>query len=118
MTAADDRFDRPSAEERMRDERSAAGSAEGQEHDTRALLARLGRPHASGGTVIERAALLAEGADFDVAMAWILAHGGMPEARAASSPVGGLYGARSDGGAAGGALRPRRFVLPPGALEG
>jgi hypothetical protein len=119
MTADDDRcrLDRPSAGERMCDHRSAASSAKGQEHHTRALLARLGRPHASGGTVIERAALLAEGADFDVAMAWILAHGGMPEAHTASSPVRGLYGARSDGGAAGGAHRPRRFVLPPGALD-
>ena len=83
----------------------------------RALVARLGRPLASGGTVIVRAALLAEGADFDTAMAWILAHGGEPEARAAAAPVRGLYGARSDGGAGGGSQTPRRFVLPPGALE-
>ena len=37
----------------------------------RSLLTRLGRAHPSGGTVIERAAILAEGADFDVVMAWI-----------------------------------------------
>jgi hypothetical protein len=29
-----------------------------------ALVKRLARPHASGGTVIERAAILADGADF------------------------------------------------------
>ena len=30
----------------------------------RAVVSRLARPHASGGMVVERAALLAEGADF------------------------------------------------------
>jgi hypothetical protein len=99
----------------MSDDRSAAPEpAEGREHQMRALVARLGRPHASGGTVIERAALMAEGADFDVAMAWILAHGGEPEVRATAAPAPGLYGSRSD---AGGSETPRRFVLPPGALE-
>jgi hypothetical protein len=83
----------------------------------RALVARLGRPHASGGTVIERAALLAEGADFDVAMAWILDHGGEPEARATAAPARGLHGGRSDGGAARESQTPRRFVLPPEALK-
>jgi hypothetical protein len=46
------------------------------EEQIRGLVARLGRPHPSGGTVIERAALMAEGADFDATVAWILAHGG------------------------------------------
>ena len=31
----------------------------------RAVVTRLSRPHASGGAVIERAAILAEGADAD-----------------------------------------------------
>jgi hypothetical protein len=87
------------------------------EPEIRALLARLGRPHASGGTVIERAALMAEGADFDATIAWILAHGGVPEAVAAAAPSGGLYGSRTDDARrAGGSSRPRRFVLPAGAL--
>jgi hypothetical protein len=86
--------------------------------DVRALVARLGRPHASGGTVVERAALLAEGADFDATIAWILAHGGVPEAVVAAAPRGGLYGSRSDDARASGSQRPRRFVLPPGALNG
>jgi hypothetical protein len=46
----------------------------------RSLLTRLARAHPSGGTVIERAAILAEGADFDAIMAWIVARGGEPEA--------------------------------------
>jgi hypothetical protein len=106
------------ARDAVSDDRSTApGRAEVREHQIRALLARLGRPHPSGGTVIERAPLLAEGADFAAAIAWIIAHGGKPETRTTASPVRGLYGARSDGGAAGGSQTPRRFVLPPGALE-
>jgi hypothetical protein len=89
------------------------------EPEIRALLARLGRPHASGGTVIERAALMAEGADFEATIAWILAHGGEPEAAVAAAPSGGLHGSRTDGGGrASGSSRPRRFVLPAGALTG
>jgi hypothetical protein len=56
------------------------------------MVTRLARAHPSGGTVIERAAILSEGADFEAVMAWIVAHGGKP--RAAS-----------------------RFVLPAGALD-
>jgi hypothetical protein len=59
----------PAGEAASDDGSAAPGRAEGREHQTRALVARLGRPRASGGTVIERAALRAEGADFDVAMA-------------------------------------------------
>jgi hypothetical protein len=85
--------------------------------DIRSLVARLGRPHASGGTVVERAALMAEGADFGAAVTWILAHGGEPETTAASAPRQGLYGPRSDSaGGAAGSRTPQRFVLPPGAL--
>jgi hypothetical protein len=82
--------------------------------DLRSLVARLGRPHASGGTVVERAALMAEGADFGAAVTWILAHGGEPEITAASAPQRGLYGPRSN--SAGASSTPQRFVLPPGAL--
>jgi hypothetical protein len=94
-----------------------SGADEIGEQGIRALLARLGRPHASGGTVIERAALLAEGGDFDATIAWILAHGGEPEARAAAAPWRGLYGSRSESVGAAASQTPRRFVLPPGALR-
>jgi len=78
----------------------------------RSLVRRLGRPHRSGGTVIERAAVLAEGAEFDVVMRWILAHGGEAEEAAPSTASSGLHGTR------GATERPpaSRFVLPPGAL--
>lgn len=101
------------------DESAAPGGAEGvKEREIRALVARLGRPHASGGTVIERAALLAAGAGLDVTIAWVIAHGGEPEPSGEPTPRGGLYGSRSDGaGPAAGFRTPRRFVLPAGALE-
>ena len=46
----------------------------------RSLVTRLARVHPSGGTVIERAAIVAQGADFEAVMTWIVAHGGKPEA--------------------------------------
>jgi len=67
--------------------------------------------------VIERAALMAEGAHFDVTIAWILAHGGKPEAALASAPSRGLHEARTEvAGRVGGSGTPRRFVLPADAL--
>jgi hypothetical protein len=82
----------------------------------RSLVKRLGRAHPSGGTVIERAAVLAEGAEFEAVMAWIVAHGGEPEAAVPRAAKSGLHGLRvGDSGAS----EPRaasRFVLPPGAL--
>jgi hypothetical protein len=86
--------------------------------EIRALLVRLGRPHPSGGRVIERAAILAEGADFDVVMKWITAHRGTAEIVAAAAPRGGLHGTRlNDGGGVGSDDRPpARFVLPADAL--
>jgi hypothetical protein len=100
------------------DEARGPDAAEGASEDAiRALLGRLGRPHPSGGTVIERAALMAEGAHFDVTIAWILAHGGKPEAALAAAPGRGLHEARTDAaGRIGGSGTPRRFVLPAGAL--
>jgi hypothetical protein len=81
-----------------------------------ALVTRLARPHASGGQVIERAAILAEGADFPAVMEWITDHAGRPEAAAVPQSTRGLHGPREDGNEA----RPRppaRFVLPAGALD-
>jgi hypothetical protein len=82
----------------------------------RSLVTRLGRAHPSGGTVIERAAVLAEGADFKAVMEWIVAHGGEPEATVPEAAKSGLHGSRlHDSG--GLELRtPSRFVLPAGAL--
>ena len=78
----------------------------------RALVTRLARPHKSGGTVIERATLLAEGPDFTAIVAWITAHDGRPEA-AVEAPSGGLHGGRGRETPVG---PPLRYVLPAGAL--
>ena len=80
----------------------------------RDLVARLARPHPSGGKVIERAAILAEGADFASVIGWIIAHAGIAE-EAVVAPRPGLHGDRLDQ-LAGAGSQPRRFVLPPGQL--
>jgi hypothetical protein len=80
----------------------------------RALVTGLARPHRSGGQVIERASLLASGADFRAAVTWIEAHGGTSEV-ALPRPgrsSGGLHSARQ----APADPTPLRFVLPSGAL--
>jgi hypothetical protein len=77
----------------------------------RAVVARLSRPHRSGGAVIERAAILAEGAASADILAWITAHAGVPEATAPAAAPRGLHG--------GGLSAPRgpsRYVIPAAAL--
>jgi hypothetical protein len=81
----------------------------------RALVTRLSRAHPSGGEVVERAAILAEGADFAAVEGWIIAHGGQPEAKPATSAPRGLHGSRLTA-AAGAEGVPARYVLPAGAL--
>jgi hypothetical protein len=80
------------------------------------LVRRLARPHASGGAVIERAAILAEGSDFASVIAWIGEHDGEPEASLASGSTHGLHGSRLNN--PGGEQRrpPLRYVLPAGTL--
>ena len=82
----------------------------------RTLVAGLVRPHASGGDVIERAAILASGPDAMAVLAWIAAHDGEPELPPQAATDGGLYGTRFSGGS-GAAPAPLRYVLPPGALR-
>jgi hypothetical protein len=83
----------------------------------RAIVTRLSRPHASGGEVIERAAIVAEGADATAIVRWILAHAGQPETAGPERPTRGLHGARMTGGSGSGDGPPRRYVLPAGALN-
>jgi hypothetical protein len=79
------------------------------------LVARLARPHPSGGTVIERAAIMAEGSSAAAIIAWIVSRAGQAE-MAAASRAGGLHGGRSAGTARiDGA--PLRYVLPAGLLD-
>ena len=83
----------------------------------RAVVVRLSRPHASGGSVIERAAILAEGADAAAIVEWIVAHAGRPETAVPSASTRGLHGGRlASGGRATSGDAPRRYVLPVGAL--
>jgi len=79
----------------------------------RAIVTRLARPNKSGGEVIERAAILAEGSDAGAIIAWIIAHAGEPEAPTAAPRGRGLHGSRLTSG---GAETPLRFVLPASAL--
>jgi hypothetical protein len=78
----------------------------------RVLITRLARPHRSGAVTIERAALLASGADFGAAIRWIHAQGGRSLAPPAHSERG-LHGARQAPGEA----TPLRYILPAGALD-
>jgi hypothetical protein len=82
----------------------------------RALVTRLARPHPSGGKVIERAAIFAEGSDSDEVIAWIIAHAGKPETRASASRGGGLHGSRLSSSGGADSETPARFVLPAGTL--
>jgi hypothetical protein len=78
----------------------------------RAVVVRLARPAGEGGTVIERAAIVAEGANAHAIEAWIVDHGGRPEAIAAASAGAGLHGARGSTRSS----SPLRYLLPAGAL--
>jgi hypothetical protein len=80
----------------------------------RSLVQRLGRPHKSGGRVVERASLLAEGADFAAVIAWIEANGGEAEEIAPAKASRGLHSARVTPTAD---RQPLRFVVPAAALR-
>jgi hypothetical protein len=84
----------------------------------RTIVTRLARPHPSGGTVIERAAIVAEGSGSNDVMTWIVAHGATPEV-VVSKAAGrrGLHGLNVDAVGAAETRSPSRFVLPAGALD-
>jgi hypothetical protein len=88
-----------------------------EDADIRALVKRLARPHHSGGAVIERAAILAEAADFTSVITWIADHDGKPEARLASVSGHGLHGSRGNDGGAQERRPPLRYVLPAETLN-
>ena len=88
-----------------------------EDEDIRALVKRLARPHgADGGAVIERAAILAEAADFTSVIAWIANHDGQPEAPLPVS-TRGLHGSRVSDRGADQRRPPLRYVLPGGSLN-
>ena len=80
------------------------------------LVTRLGRPHASGGQVIERAAIVAAGSDSPAVIAWIESHAGAPEtATPSGAGRSGLHGSRLAAPSRERSL-PSRYVLPAGVL--
>jgi hypothetical protein len=84
--------------------------------EIKALVARLSRPHASGGVVIESAAILAAGADSPAVLDWIMDHSGTPDTTEYATRSGGLHGSRMTGGSVPASQKPRRFVLPAGTV--
>src|ERR1700734_1736698 len=88
-----------------------------EEDKIRDTVARLARRHSSGGRVIERAAILAEGTDSSSILAWVIAHEGRPEELPDAVVGGGLHGGRMTSTVvARNAATPQRYVLPPGQL--
>ena len=98
----------------MRSELSDATGLEA-ELAVRAIVTRLSRASGSGEAVIERAAIMAEGADSHAIIGWILAHGGRPGASTTHTPARGLHGARSSGDL-GRSSPPSHYVLPADVL--
>jgi hypothetical protein len=83
----------------------------------RSLLTRLARAHPTGGVVIERAAVVAAGADSEAILTWILAHGGRAEAAESTTTRHGLHGSHLHTSGGSEPRAPARFVLPAGALD-
>jgi hypothetical protein len=80
------------------------------------LVRRLARPHGSGGMVIERSVILAEGADSAAILTWISDHDGVADSTmAAARGGGGLHGSRATAEQHAGPAR--RFVLPARAFD-
>jgi hypothetical protein len=80
-----------------------------------AHVRRLARPHSSGGTVIERSVILAEGDGSAAILSWISDHNGVGESTAAPARNIGLHGSRDTVSANDGPAR--RFVLPAHAFD-
>jgi hypothetical protein len=97
-------------------------SAEGQptsDDEIRAVVERLSRPDRAGRRVIERAAIMAEGANSAAILEWLAASSWTPEEPAASTTDrggSGLHGMRreSERGRAR-TQAPRRYVSPAGS---
>ena len=82
--------------------------------ETAALVKRLARPHTSGGMVIERSVILAEGASSAAIMTWISEHDGVADSTTPSTHSQGLHGSRANAPLQ--AAPPQRFVLPARAF--
>jgi hypothetical protein len=84
-----------------------------------AVVRRLARPHASGGTVIERSVIIAEGAGSAAILAWISDHQGVADSTAAvgAARSTGLHGSRVSAAVGQERGPARRFVLPADAFD-
>lgn len=80
------------------------------------LVKRLARPDGSGGALIERAAIMAEGSDAALILAWIAANGGKPEPAAPASSRQGLHATQRGERGGIGTAPPRRYVVPRSSL--
>jgi hypothetical protein len=81
------------------------------------LVKRLARPHASGGTVIERPVIIAEGRRSTAILAWIADHGGAPDSTVPDSQSKGLHSPTLTVGVGGQAAPARRYILPAHAFD-
>jgi hypothetical protein len=81
------------------------------------VVRRLARPHISGGKVIERSVILAEGSSSGAIIDWILAHSGVPDSTSAAAAKNGLHGSRDEVTQGAQARPPLRFVLPAGSFD-
>jgi len=103
------------------DEVKDSGPAAAMDEDISTLVARLSRKHRSGGRVIERAAIMAEGGNSVAILAWLADNNWEPEADAAPSSdrdgmgLPGLRRAPARGRAQ--AQAPRRYISPAPADE-
>ena len=88
-----------------------------EEDEIRALLERLGRPHPSGGIVVERVAILASGSDSEAILKWIDEHGGQPETVVPKTRSHGLHGGHLSESGSTAPRTPSRFVLPAGTFD-
>jgi hypothetical protein len=79
-----------------------------------ALVQRLARPHASGGTVIERSVILAE-ANSGAILNWISEHDGVADSTVVPTRGTGLHGLRESVRVE--SAPARRFVLPAHAFD-
>jgi hypothetical protein len=102
----------PMIETTAQDPTAAAGD---RDDEIRTVVARLARRHPSGDVVIERAAILAEGADCSGVVAWIVAHDGRPE-QAVAPAQRGLHGPRLSDQTGADRRAPLRYVLPADAI--
>jgi hypothetical protein len=84
---------------------------------TAVLVKRLARPHPSGGTVIERSVILAEGTHSTAILAWIADHDGTPDSTLPRAEKRGVHSPSLAVGSERQASQARRYILPAHAFN-